>query len=173
MLDMCLLNTIGEWRAGPEDNSDANAILPSLMIYFLHSKFSFAFWGGGWFASPSPTKSCYPKLHLLQGCVQTGKFIVCSFLCEWCKFSRSLSWHSPQHVPHFYLHLWNFDMSYPHQSGLWFTMSVPCGCQRRIFRHNLAPTFAEHKQSSQVCRLAAIPRKSQFCRRVLFLYPPL
>ena len=42
---------------------------------FSHSKFSFAFRGGGWLPFPNPTKSCYPKLHLLQGCVQNRKTI--------------------------------------------------------------------------------------------------
>ena len=56
--------------------------------------------------SPNPTQSRYPKLHFSKGVSKTGEFVVCSFLCEWCKFGGSLSWHSPQHVLHFYICAW-------------------------------------------------------------------
>ena len=57
--------------------------------------------------SPNSTKSCYPKLHFLQRCVQNRKLVVCSFLCQCCKFGASLSWHNPQHILHFNQRLWD------------------------------------------------------------------
>ena len=50
--------------------------------------------------SPNPTKSCS------KGVSKTGNLLFAlSLVC--CKFGASLSWHSPQHVLHFYLHLWD------------------------------------------------------------------
>ena len=54
-----------------------------------------------------------PQRHAIQnsifskGVSKTRKFVVCSFFCECCKFGANLSWHSPQHLRHSYLHQWD------------------------------------------------------------------
>ena len=60
------------------------------LLFSWHSNISCAFQGGGWWCGLSNAhKSGYPKLHLLQGCVQNWKH-VCSFLCGCCKFGANV-----------------------------------------------------------------------------------
>ena len=52
-------------------------------------------------------------------------------------------------------------------------MSVPRGYQRHIFRDNLAPTFAEHKQSSQVAQAGSYPTEISILPQSPHLVPPI